>query len=96
MCHSPASLLPGAAMSAPVFPVQMRHLVKNNPRLVLHNAELAYAVVYMDLRIPDCIDRHEPLVIIPAVGRVNHALVIGLYNAEIFESGASRHHMGYE
>ena len=44
--------------------------------------------------IPQGIGRHEPLVVIPAIGAVDDALMIGLDNAKILESGASWNHMG--
>ena len=89
------SRLPGAPMPAPVRVVKMRHLVENNLRLVFHNAELADAVIHMDFRVPDRVNWHEPLIVIAAVGGIDHTLMVGLDNAKIFESGTSGHHMRF-
>ena len=82
-------------MSAPIGILQVLHLVEPDLWLILHNAELTDAIIYMNLRIPDRVDRHKPLVVIPAVGAVDHTLMVRLNDAEILEGGTSRHHMGF-
>ena len=78
-------LFPRTAVTAAVVMIQMRHLVKNKLRLILHNPKLTDSVIHMNLRIPHGVYRHEPLVVIAAVRTVYHALVIRLNNAEILK-----------
>ena len=78
-------LFPGTSVSAPVLVIQMRHLVKDDLRLIFHNAELADPVVYMDLGISERVGRPKPLVVVPAVRTVDHTLMVGLDDPVIFE-----------
>lgn len=87
------SLFPGTAMSATVGIAQIFYFIKDNFRLVLHNAELTDSVIYMYLRVTHRIDRHKPLVVVSIVRAVNHTLVVRLDNAEILESGAAGDNM---
>ena len=88
-------LFAGTSVPASVRMPKRRYLVKYKLRLVLHNAELADPVVDMDLCISDGIDRHKPLVIIPAVRAVDDPLVVRLDDAEVFKRRASRNDMRF-
>ena len=49
----------------------------------------------MDHSIPHGQGRHLPLVIVSAVGVVDHALVVGLDDPEILKGRAAGHDMGF-
>ena len=85
---------PCAPMPSPVRMAQKRRLLKVERRLMLHNPELADAVIYMDHRIPQGIRRKKPLILIPAVALVNDPHMVCLYDPEIFKRTAPGDHMG--
>ena len=59
---------------------------------MLLDAELADAVIDMDLSIPHGDDRHAPPVIRSAVSLIDQSHMVGLNNAEILVGTASRDH----
>ena len=60
---------------------------------MLHDAELADAVIDMDHCITQRICRKMPLIIVPAVALIDHTHMIGLDDAEIFKGTAARNYM---
>lgn len=87
-------LFAGAPVAAPIGVIQMIHLIKDNLRLILHDPELTDSVIHLNLRVTHGIHRHEPLIVIAAVGGIYHALMICLNDSEIFKGGTPWHHMG--
>ena len=78
-------LFPCTTVSTPIIIVQMFHLFKHDLRLILHDPELADPVIARNMGIPHGKGRHKPLVVIPAIGAVDDALMIGLDYAEILK-----------
>ena len=60
---------------------------------MLHDAELADAVIDMDHCITQRICRKMPLIVVPAVALIDHTHMIGLDDAEIFKGTAARNYM---
>ncbi len=58
--------------SAAIFIVKLLRLLKYDLRLMLHDAELADAVIDMDHCITQRICRKMPLIIVPAVALIDH------------------------
>ena len=52
---------------------------------MLHDTELANAVIDMNHRVPHRIRWKKPLVIVSAIGFINDAHAIGLYDTKILE-----------
>ena len=60
---------------------------------MLHDAELADAVIDMDHCISQRICRKMPLIVVSAVALIDHTHMIGLDDAEIFKGTAARNYM---
>ena len=86
-------VFPCSPESASVGSIQMFCLLELDLGLVFHNTELADTVIYVNLRIPHGKSRHEPLIIITAIGRIHDAAVICLYYAKILKSRAPGNNM---
>ena len=72
----------GTSKALSCFPIQLAYfkLFKGNLRLMLLNAELAYAIVYLHHRVSCGIYRYHPLVLtaVLSIGFVNNTNGIGL------------------
>lgn len=73
--------------------IQVGDFLKQEFRLIFHNTELTDSVIDMDLRIPQGIYRHKPLVVVAAVGAVDYSLMIRLNNPEILKGRTSWYYM---
>ena len=73
----------------------MFHFFEADLRLLLLNAELADAVVFVDGRDACGISWEMPLVVFPAVRIVDHTHGVGLQDAVVFEGAATRNHVGF-
>ena len=81
--------------AAAVLIAEVFGFLKFNCGLVLKNAELTDTIVYLNHRIPQGVSGKKPLVAVAAVTFVNHAAVVCLYNAEVFECRASGKNMRF-
>ena len=71
----------------------MFNFLELNFRLILHNAELCYAVIHMDHSVSCCIDRHPPHIIITTISVIHDSNTVRLDQSPCLKGRTSRNKM---